>query len=224
MRKLVRLAVWTLIVLGAVLVFATAQQGDVLVLDGNQYFIYTNPLGAFLQKYPEKLPKSNVTSTSLWRGYVATWEVKNDRLMLTDVEILYAISKPGESGFSTKLRSVMSQMFPGQKEILADWYAGHDIIPNGKLVNYVHMGYASTYENYILLRVEKGLVTRKWKADAADFIKFRDAQFAAYKKTEEYRQAVEETNQEGGNPKQNEEFLREFYSGKYMSMIFDEPH
>jgi len=31
-------------------VFATAQQGDILLLNGKQYFIYTNPLRAYLER------------------------------------------------------------------------------------------------------------------------------------------------------------------------------
>jgi hypothetical protein len=86
------------------------------------------------------------------------------------------------------------------------------------------MGYASTYDKYILLRVESGVVTRQWKADAAGFIKFRDAQFEAYKKTEEYRKALAESSKEGSmSPSENEEFLRQYYSARYMSMIFDNP-
>ena len=209
----------------ATLVFATGQQGDILLLNGKRYSIFTNPLEPFLRNNPDKLPKSDVVSTSLWRGYVATWNVKNDRLMLVDVAILQSIAKPGERGLSTELASVMARVFPGQKEVIASWFTGNIIVPDGKLVNYVHMGYASTYEKYILLRVEQGTVTRKWNADAAAFAKFREAQFAAFKKTEEYRKALAETAKEGSmDAKQNEEFLREFYSERYMSMIFEEPH
>src|SRR5256885_10172569 len=140
MRKAFRLGVCSIVVLNAVFVFATGQRGDILFLDGKKHFIFTNPLSPFLDKNPEKLPESKIVSTSLWRGYVATWEVRNDRLVLIDVGMLRSDSDD--------LRSVMSEMFPSQKDVLADWYSGHVIIPNGKLLNYVHMGYASTYKKY----------------------------------------------------------------------------
>lgn len=206
----------------SILAWATAQQGDVLILKGKKYFIYTNPLESYLQNNPGILPKADVVSTGLWRGYVATWEVRNDRLLLVDVGILKSVSKPGESGFSTELSSVMSKMFPGEREVAANWFSGHVIVPDGKLIHYVHMGYASTYEKYIVLRIEKGAVTQKWTTDAKGFIEFRDRQFAFYKNTEEYRKALAETTKDGNmTPKQNEEFLREYYSERYMSMIFD---
>jgi hypothetical protein len=208
----------------AIAVFATAQYGDKLRIDGKTYEIFTNPLTSYLEGNPDKLPKSNVVSTALWRGYVATWEVKNQALLLVNVEILQPVKKPGESGSSTEFGSVMEQMFPGEKEVPARWFSGNIIVPDGKLVHYVHMGYGSTFEKYIVLRVEKGAVTRQWKTDAEGFGKFRNAQFEAYKKTEEYRKALAETSKEGGmSQKQNEEFLREYYSERYMSMIFDNP-
>ena len=223
MRKAITFGCLSIVALSAALIFATAQQGDILLLEGKKYSIYTNPLEPYLSLNPGKLPKAEAYSTANWRGYVATWQVKDNRLMLTDVGILHSVSnKNNEGDRSTEMRSVIAEMFPGQKEVLAEWFSGHVIIPNGQLVNYVHMGYASIYEKYILLRVEKGLVARKWESDTEAFMKFRDAQFSAFKKTDEYKKALAETNKEGGASKQNEEFIREFYSERYMSMIFGE--
>ena len=223
-----KLVVLILVLVVAVELSGTAQQGDILVLNGKRYFIEKNPLQPFLKQNPGKLPESYVVSTSLWRGYVATWEVTDERLFLTDVGIEYSVTKPGESGFSTELRSVMSVLFPGEKRVRAEWFTGHIVIPNGKLVKYGHMGYASTYEKYIIMRVERGVVTRNWKADAKAFTKFRDAQFAAYKNTDEYRIALaeiakgEEGKSDGWSAKKMEEFLREVDSEQYMSMIFEQ--
>jgi hypothetical protein len=225
MKRLTKISAALVITGCSVLAFATAQQGDKLLVDGKSYEIFTNPLEPYLEEHPGKLPKSEVVSTALWRGYVATWEVKDHKLLLMDVGILKSVPEKSGSGFSTELTSVMEQIFPGKKEVFAEWYSGNIIIPDGKLVHYVHMGYASTYSKYILLRVEKGAVTRQWKTDAEGYIKFRDAQFEAFKKTEEYRKALAETSKEGSmSPKENEEFLREYYSARYMAMIFDAPH
>jgi hypothetical protein len=224
MRQALALVFVSIVTLLSVFAFATAQEGDILFVDG-KYFIHTNPLKPFLDKSPARVPKSDVTSSANWRGYVATWRVKDDRLILTDISILHAVTKSGQSGFSTEPRSVMADVFPSQKEVLAEWFTGHVIIPDGKLVNYVHMGYASTYEKYIILRVERGLVTRKSATDTAGFLRFRDTQFAVFKKTDEYRKVLAESvaearEGEGLNAEQNEEFLREFYSER--SIIFDE--
>ncbi len=210
-------------------VFATAQEGDILVLRGKQYFIFTNPLELYLDSHPGLLPKTNVWSSALWRGYVATWEIKEGRLLLTDVAMLQSVTKPGESELSTELRSVMQQVFPDQKAVIAEWFTGHIIVPTGKLRKYVHMGYASLYSKYIILRVERGVVIREWMANAKDFIRFREAQFAAFKKTAEYRKVrAEMIAEDAGKPDkmsaaEMEQFLREYYSPKYMAMVFPTP-
>lgn len=223
MRKAITSALLLIVLSISLSVFATAQEGDILFLKGKKYFIYTNPLRPFLDRNPGKLPRSDIISTSNWRGYVATWEVKDGRFVLIDVSILRGVRKAGEKGFSTERRSVMADLFPGQKDVVAEWFTGHVIIPNGELVSYVHMGYASTYEKYIILRVEGGLVTRHWTPNKVEFTKFRDAQFAAFKKTENYRQALAQANKDGDmSAKENEEFLGQFYSEIYMSMVFDE--
>ena len=98
--------------------------------------------------------------------------------------MLQSVGKPNEVSQSTEIRSVMAKMFPDQNEVLADWFTGNIIIPDGELVSYVHMAYASTYSKYIILQVKNGAITRNWTAESAEFIKFRDAQFAAFKKTD----------------------------------------
>lgn len=155
---------------------------------------------------------------------MATWEVTNNHLVLTDIAVLHAVTKPDQSGFETELRSVLGQVFPDRKGIIADWFSGNIIVPDGKPVNYVHMGYASRYEKYIVLRVEDGIVTANDSLDAVAFAKFSDAQFEAFKKTDQFKRALAETAKEGDgilNAAQNEEFIREFYAEEYLSTIFE---
>jgi len=215
--------------------FATAQQGDIILINGKKFSIFTNPLEPFFEQNPGALPNSKVISSANWRGYVATWKVKDDRFMLTNIEILDASTKtdPDESLLDSMIRdsinlrrSVMSTVFSDRVEVLAVWFTGHVIIPEGELVNYVHMGYGSTYEKYTIVRVEKGIVTRFWAADNAEFLRFCDTQFDEYKKTEEYRKALSRIDEglpeeRNSSTEENEKFLRDFYSERYISLIFD---
>ncbi len=131
----VRRALATLLFVTALLfplfVLATAQQGDVLLLNGKKYSTYTNPLRPYLAKNPGKLPKSEIVSSSNWRGYVATWEVRDTDSCITDVTILHSVSKTREAGFSTEPHSVMQEMFPANREVVAEWFTGHVIVPDG---------------------------------------------------------------------------------------------
>ena len=48
------------------------------------------------------------------------------------------------------------------------------------------MGYASIYENYLLIEIKNGIIGKKREYNAEEYIKFRDKQFEAFKKTDEY--------------------------------------
>ncbi len=79
-----------------------------------------------------------VFSTACWRRYVGTWEVRGGRLYLKDVQGLYELAE-GEPLF-------------------ADWVSGWLVVPQGELLQYVHMGFESVYERELHLRVEAGVV------------------------------------------------------------------
>ena len=50
-------------------------------------------------------------------------------------------------------------MFPGYPErVFAHWYSGRIRVPRGKLLKYVHAGYASIYERDLLLDFERGVL------------------------------------------------------------------
>lgn len=76
MRTALTCSLLFLAILSPRLVFATAQRGDVLLLNGKTYSIQTNPLRPFLEKNPNKIPQSDVTSSSC--GEV-TWPLGKSR-------------------------------------------------------------------------------------------------------------------------------------------------
>ena len=152
------------------------------MIDGQERAIITNPLQVFFGQNPGKIPKSDVFSFSNSRGYVATWRVEKDRLVVTDIRVMCDVI-----GSSFVFRSVMSEVFPDEKEVFAKWFTGRIFIPDGQVVDWVDQGYSSTYEKYIVLRVERGIVSRVSTMNYDEFIRFCEAQFEAYRKTEEYR-------------------------------------
>lgn len=210
-RGFVALAVCALTV-GGTTVDGTAQQPDVIVMDGKTYPLTANPLEAYFEKYPDRRPSGTVTSTANWRGYVAHFAVVERRLMVTDV---LASSPQGE-------RSAMKEVFKAGGPVHADWVRGHLTVPDGKLVNYVHMGYASEYDRYIVLRVEGGVVTKRERLGLEAFTQFRRAQFAAFKQTPAYRDAVQDAGRaaDGMSPAMLDQFLFEFLSPVYVAMLF----
>ena len=56
------------------------------------------------------------------------------------------------------IESDISLLFPGQNEVFAHWFTGVIKVPDGKLINYVHAGFASTYEEDLLITFKKGVL------------------------------------------------------------------
>ena len=94
-------------------------------------------------------PDFQVRSTACWRCYVGEWEISLDRLYLIGISANY------DDGTEVTLGS----LFPGyDSRVFANWYSGVLSIPQGDLVQYVHMGFSSVYERDLLISVEQGVI------------------------------------------------------------------
>jgi len=80
----------------------TAQISEKLLFEGEKHAMCTNPLGDY-GALGRGLPKFASNCTALWRGYVGTWEIINDRLYLIELR------GDLESGEDANLETV----FPG---------------------------------------------------------------------------------------------------------------
>jgi hypothetical protein len=129
----------------------TAQIAEQLIYEGNRVNMCSEPLGDYFYLGGERPVFADVC-TALWRGYVGTWEIINDRLYMVELQGTL------DDGSGATLETV----FPGYPEqVFAHWYSGSLRIPQGKLLEYVHMGYGSTYERDVFLDLKKGVVVGK---------------------------------------------------------------
>lgn len=196
---------------------ATAQSPDKIIYNGKEYSLYSNPLEEFFDKNPDKRPKGGIMSTGLWRGYIATYEIKDGKLYLKDIEIMYSdTTSKGSDNY--KWRSVLKEVFPDTENIKIDWLTGLLVIPNGELVNYVHMGYGSTYKRYILLEIDKGELKKERTYKYKEYEKFKKRQFQAFKETEEYKKLRTDLQKNGSTDEFIDSFLRSFVT-EYTSKI-----
>jgi uncharacterized protein (TIGR02996 family) len=126
----------------------TAQMGDQIVYEGKEHFLYSCPLHGYAdEEHP--LPQFVSPHTANWRGYVAQWAIEKNELLLIGitawVEDYKEVSWEG--------------VFPRRKPpIKADWYSGDLRIPRGEQLQYIHMGFASTYEQDVILAIHRGKV------------------------------------------------------------------
>ena len=205
--------------------FATAQAPDILKHDGKTYHLQSNPLGELLRTTGIQLPQPDVVSSGLWRGYIATWSIRDNKLYLDDVRVPTRAYARSDAPQEKRFRSAMEHMFQSSQPKVATWFTGHLIVPTGELVDYAHMGYASTYSSYMVATVVKGAVRQLRNMNQQQFESFRRSQFEAFRKTADYRESREEAKK-GDEPMSDElieQFIFQFHSGQYMATIFDEP-
>lgn len=126
----------------------TAQIGEKLIYDGREVSMCSEPLGDYFA-FGGNNPSFESNCTALWRGYVGTWEIINDRL--------YMVRLTGTLKDGTE--ATLETVFPGYPDrVFAHWYSGTLRIPEGKMLEYIHMGYGSSYERDRFLKIEKGVV------------------------------------------------------------------
>jgi hypothetical protein len=152
-------------------------------------------------------------SSALWRGYVGTWEIVADSLVLRKIEIEERIE--GRDGW--RWRDVTAKYFPGSP-LQVTWYSGTLIIPRGEVVDYVHMGYGSTYERYTLITIKAGHLERRRDMSLDEFTAYRRAKFNQFKATGAYKQKLEDAMRTFQEEAEAEEFLFQFYSELYLSL------
>jgi len=134
-------------------IFATDQTPDYLVYKGDTLAIYQIPLESYFDNHvrPESVfEEQGYHSTACGRGYIAYWELKNDRLYLTSVR-------------GAKGEIKLSLIFPSVKDnekVFASWY--NDLILNryGKLLSHERMGFYAIYEYEREFIFKNGILTK----------------------------------------------------------------
>ena len=126
----------------------TVQIAETLILDGRKFAMCSEPLESFF-RFGGVRPDFAERSTALWRGYTGTWEIIDDRLYLID------LSGTLRNGEHASLETVFPD-YPAR--VFAHWYSGTLRIPQGQMLEYVHVGYGSIYERYLMIEIEYGVI------------------------------------------------------------------
>ena len=132
----------------------TAQCTEFLHFQGETLSLCTNPLGDYLEAAGSPL-KFYSTSTACWRGYVGTWAIEGGRL--------YLVKLNGCVRTASGIADVnLASLFPDYPDgVFAHWFTGQLRCPKGALLKYVHGGYSSSYEQDLLIDVQRGVVVQE---------------------------------------------------------------
>ena len=119
-----------------------------------------------------------------WAEFSAVASFVLRHLLITDITRLFRFSLPpkferptpkeplGElfgEPFPSKFQRVTLKGLFGEQcrdgRVEATWFTGELRIPDGELLQYVHMGYESVYQRDLLIRIERGRVTGRTLVD-----------------------------------------------------------
>ncbi len=184
-----------------------SQASDIVRFMGKEYILQTNILEYYFERQgisrdslmrSVTLVDSNGNKSKFsrirpecLRGYIATFEVTADgELYLNDIQLYFFAHEPYEVEGRDSSRaqySIMHLLFPGQRRVQLDWYTGLLIVPYGDVENYVYSGYASVFEQYMVMVMREGRYLRHINYDSRQYIIFRSRQFAMFKRTNSYR-------------------------------------
>jgi hypothetical protein len=193
-RKMNKILIFCFIVSFPVRLIATPQIDDTIKYNGIKYSLLTFPLELYFDKYPEKRPETRGMSTALWRNYVATFEILDNQLYLTNIEVEQYDSTNNEIHY----RSVINEIFPNQGKIEFIWYTGLLEISYGNLVDYGPKCYGcSTYENYMVFEINRGELIKVRQFSYKQYDDFKENQYQEFKKTKEYDKLLIELRSHG---------------------------
>jgi len=186
----------------------TKQIRDSLIYDGKDYYLNEEILEWYFYKHPERRPDLKAHCTALWRGYVATFEIKEGQLFVEDV----SISEDTKANLK-KIR----ELFPRNRKF--EWYSG--------LIRIDEFRGEWDDENegamFEYLEIYKGDLIQKRTMDFEELEIFKAYQFEYFKTTEEYRKVY--TIWKNNTPTMEDREIDEYIYGgllkRYSNEMFD---
>ena len=135
-----------------------AQVPDKIFFDGEQLGLYSNPLEQFWTSAKKAKPPF-ISTPECSRGYVASWEIRNNKLLLKEVEGNYVRNF---IFFRKPARYSLKKLFSRNKNkpVCANWFSGKLRVPIGNMIRYHHSGYDSRFEKEYIISVHEGEVVK----------------------------------------------------------------
>ncbi|MBD2754113.1 hypothetical protein [Spirosoma validum] len=117
--------------------------------------MFSNPLETLPDKAKFARDFLNNWDTSCWRGYIAYWQLTDNKLYLTNI-----VSCSFANRHAVPLATLFGDQF-NKGWVLADWFSGDLISPRGKLLRYYHDAYKSIYAYEMVYQFNQGTLSSK---------------------------------------------------------------
>lgn len=137
----------------------TAQFTDRIRYKRRIYELFSEPLEDFFNDEHRKPAIFPPVCSACWRGYLARWSIKRNKLFLERIEPWPGLVPQIDETRKETYQRYLDEIFPGSTgPIFAEWYSGELCLVSGKELQYVHLPYASVYTNEVILKIENGKV------------------------------------------------------------------
>ncbi|MBR8719585.1 hypothetical protein IX330_000712 [Bacteroides pyogenes] len=158
----------------------------------------TEPLHSYLKNKDDI--KFVVSSSACWRGYIGEWAIDDEKLYLVNLNAyVEGYKKIG-----------LDYLFPNEERVFAKWFSGEIRIPHGEMLEYVHQGYASLFENELFLIFENGVLIGEKHKNNRDLYNNMDEKAKDKWKTKAVIEAIFGVSI-NDNPKPKKSFWRRFF-------------
>ena len=148
-------------------VFATAQEGNVIFIDGEEWMLLGEPIMAdsvLFQRMKAVLPKDRSWTTANWDGYTSYWSLKQGHLYLDKITVKFFNNETKETLQEEISKKEMEELFKSYMKngnIEGSMFSGKLRVAKGACISYVHMGFESRFEEEIFFTMDKGKVTER---------------------------------------------------------------
>ena len=162
MKKLILCIVTCSIAIG---IWATAQTGDLIIINGEMWVLLARPINydsALYQGLKTILPGERAISSANWDGYTAYWSIRNEQVYLDSIKVRFYNSETNEEKNMCLPSSDVLRVFKryaSGKNIPASWVSKELRTAKGKVIYYVHDAYERYYEEELLFTATNGKVT-----------------------------------------------------------------
>lgn len=147
---------------------ATAQEGDIIYINGEKWFLLGKPLNyddELYTKLNEFLPKNRSWSTANWSGYTGYWEIVYGRLYLNKV-VVYVYDKLMDTYLDITydaydLKELFMPYYTAHG-ISAEWYSNKAVtVGRGECIRVNNDAYDRNYAEELVMTFEKGEVMKE---------------------------------------------------------------
>lgn len=149
----------------------TMQFRDLLIYENKEYDLTATLLSKYFITYPEKTIKTKYSVTALYRGYVATFEIRNNLLFVNEIEQLVG----------KNLRFKRVKKFDYQQ--YCNWFSGFVRILDR------NQNYYNEFDKtipYVFLEFNEGCLVKKHDFTYESYKAFKDVRYEKFKLTDKY--------------------------------------